>query len=432
MSNFNFFNFGGGPGGPGGPGSRGRGASKDVDTEHLYKLLGIDKNANQNDIKKSFRKMAMTHHPDKGGDPEKFKEITKAYEILSDPEKKTLYDQHGLEGVESGGQSAPDIFDLFGGGGSRRGRNEKRRGEDVVFPLKVTLEELFNGMSKKLRLTKSVICKDCEGKGGKGATDITCKDCRGQGIKVVIRQLGPGMIQQMQTTCDKCNGEGTVIADKDKCKTCKGAKVNKEKKTLEVFVSKGMSHNTKIPFKGEADEAPNTVPGDVIVVLQAKEHAVFKRDGANLFMKKHITLQEALCGFQFTITHLDGRLLLVRSDENTVYTPGSFKAIKEEGMPQLKNSFFRGSLYVEFDVEFPKPEQLPKNTKQALIKLLPPPPPPSEPMETEQGKEVEEVTLVDVDIEAEKRKFEQQHKEAYEEDEDQRRSTGGAQGCRAQ
>jgi len=350
-----------------------------------------------------------------------------------------------LEAVEQGGSGGmgDNIFDIFGGGGSRRRANEKRKGEDVVFPLKVTLDELYNGMTKKLRLTKSVICKDCEGKGGKGVSDSTCKECRGQGIRVVIRQLGPGMIQQMQTQCDKCNGEGTVIPEKDRCKACKGVKTTKEKKTLEVFVSKGMSHNTKIPFKGEADEAPNTIPGDVIVVLQQKEHDVFKRDGPNLFMKKKLTLQEALCGFKFTIVHLDNRHLIVKSEDSTIITPGSYKAIKDEGMPNVKNPYVRGNMYIEFEIEFPKAEQLTKEAKQALARLLPAPlpetiPPPSsasssngeQTMETEH-KEAEEVTLTDVDITQEKKKFEEQHKEAYEEDED-RGSRGQGQPCRAQ
>ena len=145
------------------------------------------------------------------------------------------------------------MFGGAGGGRGERGPRGKQKGEDVVFPLKVTLEDLYNGTSKKLRLTKSIICSQCAGKGGKG--EATCRDCKGHGVKLVIRQLGPGMIQQMQTACSTCRGTGNVMAEKDKCKKCNGEKVTKEKKTLEVFITKGMRHSEKIVFNGEADEA---------------------------------------------------------------------------------------------------------------------------------------------------------------------------------
>lgn len=236
---------------------------REVDTTKFYTLLGIEKGADAGEIKKAFRKQAMQHHPDKGGDPEKFKEISKAYEILSDPDKKAIYDEAGEEGLEGsggggGGNGMADIFDLFGGAfGQQGGRgaqsNKVRKGEDVNFPLKVTLEDLFNGTSKKLRLTKNIICSGCKGKGGK--TEISCKDCKGQGVRLVIRQLGPGMIQQMQAQCTSCKGTGSSITEKDRCKKCHGEKTVKEKKTLEVFVNKGMKNAEKITFTSEADEA---------------------------------------------------------------------------------------------------------------------------------------------------------------------------------
>lgn len=275
------FNFGGGGGFPGGMHGHGGGRSRSAaDTTKFYTLLGIEKGASESDIKKAFRRQAMQHHPDKGGDPEKFKEISKAYEVLSDAEKRAIYDEQGEEGLSEGGGGgggAMDIFDLFGGGmfgggggGGRGGSRGRPKGEDVVFPLKVTLEEMYNGTSKKLRLTKNVICTQCSGKGGKG--DATCRDCRGQGVRMVVRQLGPGMITQMQTTCGTCRGSGSVMAEKDKCKGCKGEKTVKEKKTLEVFVSRGMKHNEKIVFSGEADEAVrlHTYTNYIILIVLSK------------------------------------------------------------------------------------------------------------------------------------------------------------------
>jgi DnaJ family protein A protein 2 len=399
-----------------------------VDNAKFYELLEIEKTATTVEIKKAYRKMAILHHPDKGGDEAKFKEISKAYEVLSDEEKREIYDRHGEEGLDGsggpGGMGSADLFDLFTGGRGRGGPGRggprgKKRGDDVVFPLKVTLEDLYKGTTKKLRLTKSVICSECAGKGGKGAAVQKCKSCKGAGVKIVIRQLGPGMIQQMQAYCNDCNGEGNVIADKDKCTECKGARTVKEKKTLEVHVDRGMKHGERITFKGEADEAPDTVPGDVVVVLQAKEHSFFNREGAHLFMKKTISLAEALCGFEFRINHLDERVLLCKSEPGSVTKPGDFRCISNEGMPQAKNPFNRGNLYIEFNVEFPKSGQLPENTAKLLKKILPA----LESKDAEEGPlpaEHEEVHLAEVDMATEKRKMhEQAQSEAYEEDDEQ-------------
>jgi len=205
---FNFSDFGD----MGGGHSHGRGRAPPrkpaADTTKFYEALGVSKTADAAEIKKAFRKAALQHHPDRGGDPEKFKEVSKAHEVLSDPEKRALYDEGGEEAVSEGAQGGgpggmSDIFDMFGmgGRGGRGGGSRVRRGEDVIFPLKVTLEDLYNGCAKKLRLTKNVLCQPCGGKGGKGGKDATCRDCKGQGVKMVIRQIGPGMIQQAQVHC---------------------------------------------------------------------------------------------------------------------------------------------------------------------------------------------------------------------------------------
>jgi DnaJ family protein A protein 2 len=414
-----YFDFGGGGGGRGG-------APREVDNSKFYELLGVPKDASTEAIKKAYRKLALTHHPDRGGNEEKFKQITRAYEILSDESKRKIYDEHGEEGLEGGagggggGGGAADLFDILTGGmGGRRGQQGgKRRGEDVLFPLKVTLEDLYNGTTKKLRLTKNVICADCQGKGGKGDSIQTCRSCKGQGVKIIIRQLAPGMVQQMQTYCNDCNGEGKIVDPKDRCKTCEGRRTVKEKKTLEVFIHKGMRHGQRIPFQGEGDEAPDIVPGDVVVVLQQQEHDVFKREGPNLFMTKKISLADALCGTHFAVRHLDGRVLSVKTEPGVVLKQDEVKAVKGEGMPSERSQFERGNLFIRFEVEFPKSGELSENTLKLLRKILPQG---EHKMEDDVPPNSEEVHLSDVDIEAERRRLEQlerEHREAHEEDDE--------------
>merc|ERR1719463_529505 len=177
----------------------GRGGGKPADTTKFYKLLEGEKNASESEIKKAYRKLAVKHHPDKGGDPEKFKEITRAYEVLSDSDKRSKYDRFGEEGLEDGGGGGDptDIFDAFFGGGGRRGGGKKQRQKtkDVVQPLKVTLEQLYGGATKKMAITRQVIDK------AKGVQN--CSECDGRGVKVQVVRMGP-MIQQMQSTCSDC------------------------------------------------------------------------------------------------------------------------------------------------------------------------------------------------------------------------------------
>jgi len=458
-----FFNFGG-PGGPGGSRRQPAPQEKDVDSSKYYDLLGVSKNADGAEIKKAFRKAALTHHPDRGGDPEKFKEISKAHEVLSDPEKRKLYDQGGEEAVEQGGAGGSgmegSIFDLFGGGMGFGGPQRKRKGEDVIFPLKVQLADLYNGTSKKLKLTKNILCASCKGKGGKNGVETKCPGCNGQGVKMIIRQVGPGMIQQMPAKCGACAGTGSSIAEKDKCPTCSGEKTVKEKKTLEVFVTKGMKHAERITFRGEADEVPDTITGDVVVVLQLIDHETFRRDGDNLFIKKKISLIEALTGFQFKVECLDGRVLLVKSDVGMIVKPGMVKCIKNEGMPQAKNPFNRGHLYVEMDVDFPS--QLDANAIRSLSAVLPRAPKENPPiksassssaaaaaasgseggeaaMSVDQSDAPIEVQLVSVNMAEEREKMKNQEnteEEAEAHDEDDGRGHGhghGAQpGCQQQ
>ena len=277
---FEHFAHHGGGGFPGGMGGGG-GGGEPPDTTKLYETLEVSKESTPKEIKKAYFRLSKTHHPDKGGDEHKFKEISAAYEILSDPDKRKAYDKYGLEGVDDeGGAQArgEDLFSMFfgGGGGGRRGRSAgPRKGPSVQHPIKVSLEDLYNGKTVKLAINRKVITGDVK----------ECDKCHGQGIVMEVRQLGPGMITQMQRHCPVCDGQGSTAPTKS------------ERKILEVNVEKGMRHNQKITFRGMADETPGVEAGDIHFIIQEKEHELFKRKGADLLVTKDVSLNQALTGF---------------------------------------------------------------------------------------------------------------------------------------
>uniref|UniRef100_A0A915BV36 Chaperone DnaJ C-terminal domain-containing protein n=1 Tax=Parascaris univalens TaxID=6257 RepID=A0A915BV36_PARUN len=189
--------------------------------------------------------------------------------------------------------------------------------------------------------------------------------------------------------------EGTKIAEKDRCKTCKGEKTLPVTKTLEVHVERGMRHNQKVTFRGEADQQPGMEPGDVIIVLQCKEHELFERQGDNLVMQKKISLNEALCGFQMVIKHLDGRELVINSPMGDILEPECIRGVRNEGMPLLRNPDMRGVLFIKFEVEFPGDNFLDSDAKYKLLETLLGGRPPSAPLP--RGENVEEVSLMPYD-----------------------------------
>ena len=279
------------------PGMGGRGGPpKEVDNEKFYKILGVDKNADHSAIKKAYHKLARTNHPDRGGDKAKFQEIQGAYEVLSDREKRELYDKYGEDGIKEGGGGAHGMDDLlsqmFGGGGrgGRGGPTGPKKGKPVMHPLKCTLEEIYNGKATKIAVNRERICQPCGGLGGKEGAVQKCTTCRGRGIVTKMTQLGPGMYSQSQGPCDDCRGKGEVIDDANKCQTCKGKKVTKEKKIIDATIDKGAPNNCQYTFHGEADEYPGQEPGDVVIVVQEQPHKKFKRKGADLLIEHKITL----------------------------------------------------------------------------------------------------------------------------------------------
>ena len=275
------------------------------------------------------------------------------------------------------------------------------------------MEDLYKGKTTKLSLQKSVLCAECGGKGSKNPQAVQkCGGCKGQGIKITLRQIAPGMVQQMQQTCPECRGAGEVIREKDRCTKCTGTKTYSEKKVLEVYIDKGMRHGQRVVFAGEGDQAPDVIPGDIIVVLQQKEHQTFKRDGDDLFMEQELTLHEALCGYELRITHLDGRTLRVIGAPGQVVTPGDVKCVMGEGMPMHKRPYEKGRLIIRFTVQFPK--LLKEDAVKLLDKALPKPK--AKPAINEE--DVEDVTLANYEQHTERGRHRGGGGEAYEEDEE--------------
>jgi len=359
----------------------------------FYDTLGVKPNANDSELKKAYRKLALKYHPDKNTEPgsaEKFKEISFAYEVLADPEKRKIYDQHGEQGIKEGGggggmHSPMDIFDMFFGGGGGGmggmggmfggmggGRRGPKRTKNLMHQLSVSLEDMYNGTTRKLALQKNVICDACDGRGGREGCMKTCPNCKGSGMEVRVRNLGPGMYQQIQSMCNECQGKGQSINPKLMCKKCNGKKVNRERKILEVQVDKGMEDGQKITFGSEGDQEPGMEPGDIIIVLDEKEHPIFKRSGIDLIMQQNVNITEALCGFKKTVPTLDDRTLVIQTVAGEVIKPNDLKCVYGEGMPTYRNPFEKGKLIVKFAIDFP--EGLDPHVAQKLEALLPPKP----------------------------------------------------------
>mmetsp|Transcript_88176 Transcript_88176/g.285409 ORF Transcript_88176/g.285409 Transcript_88176/m.285409 type:complete len:411 (+) Transcript_88176:3-1235(+) len=385
--------------------------SKAADCTRLYTLLGVEPEASASEIKKAYHKMAMRHHPDKGGDPEVFKDIQQAFEVLSDPEKRQRYDRLGEEGLKDDGpSSAQDLFgQLFGGGGAGR-RAGGPRTKDHVRQIWVTLEQVYSGVTRPLPIGRQVLDD------GAGSAR-PCDACGGQGVVVQVLRMGP-MIQHMQQPCPACGGAGS------------SAKTRTTREVLDVFVEKGSPDGHKIVFHGKADERPGCQPGDVVVVVRQQEHPRFLRKGADLYLESEVGLGEALTGFRLVVPHLDGRKLVVKSQPGEVLQPQqggvAIKAVAGAGMPIHQDPFNFGNLFLVLSIRFPS--TVSPNVSSELRRLLGAPQE-AEADEAAQGEDVEEAFAVDLDPLESSKQAKKSGAEAYDEDAD---GEGVQVGCKQQ
>lgn len=312
-----------------------------------------------------------------------------------------MYDRFGEQGLEgsgmgAGGMDPQDLFSqLFGGaggffGGASGRPRGPRKGKDLVHRVKVTLEELYFGKVTKLALQKHVICSKCEGRGGKEGAVKTCSGCNGQGVKVILRQLGP-MVQQMQQSCPDCQGTGEIINPKDRCKECNGKKIVQERQVLEARIEVGMEDGQQIVFKEAADQAPNTVPGDVIIVVDEQPHPQFKRRKNDLVTDIHIDLLTALGGGKTVLEHPGKHYLSIDMPAGEVVKPGAIKVLRGQGMPSYRHHEM-GDLYVNVHVEFP--DSIPVEKVSLLEQALPPR---QKPQKIKNEEDVEDVHMEEID-----------------------------------
>lgn len=371
----------------------------------LYDTLGVSPTASESELKAAYRKLALKFHPDKNPDAgDKFKDISHAYEILSNAEKRQIYDNYGEAGLNgdggAGGMNAEDLFAQFFGGGFFGGAGGRPRGprrtEDMSFSLQVTLEELFKGKTAKIAVQRKIICTKCSGRGGKEGAVKTCGTCQGRGIKTILRQMGP-LVQQMQQTCPDCEGEGEIIRAADRCGACNGRKVSSEKKVHEIHVEAGMRNGHKIRLTGEADQAPGCQAGDIIVTIVEKEHSFFKRNDRDLHCRVSIDLITALVGGKVSIKHLDDRVLQATLLPGQIIRPDDTRILRNEGMPTHRQPFNRGDLFVRFDIIFPEGDKWPLSAEKiAQLESLLPVRVASSSKSSSNGNSVEEVDFVEM------------------------------------
>ncbi len=352
-----------------------------------YEVLGVSKGAEKDEIKKAYRKMAIKYHPDKNPDnpeaEEKFKEAAEAYEVLSDDQKRASYDRFGHAGVggaagggfQGGASSFEDIFSQFGdifgsdfgfggaaGGGGRRRRRRGQRGSDIRIKLKLTLEQINDGVNKKIKLPRQVACEVCSGTGAENGTAFnTCPTCNGQGE--IRQQAGGGFFQQIVVqTCPTCNGEGRIVSRA--CTNCEGKGRVSQEDVVSVDIPAGVQEGMNLSVRGRGNAGVRGgAPGDLIIQIEEEAHEHFERDGDNLIHELFISFPQAALGTQIEVPTLENPVRIKIAPGTHA---GKMVRLKGKGLPNI-NNYGRGNLLIHINVW--TPQNVTSEEKRLLEKL---------------------------------------------------------------
>ena len=354
-----------------------------------YEVLGVERNADAETIKKAYRKAAIKYHPDKNpGDKEaeeKFKEAAEAYDVLSSEDKRARYDRFGhagmsgaagggggFSGFSSGGFSMEDIFeqfgDIFGGfggsfGGGRSTRSRKvNRGSDIRITVKLTLQEIAEGVTKKLKINKTVACDTCGGTGAKDASSYaTCSQCNGSGFVISVQNSFFGRMQT-QSVCPSCGGSGRII--KDKCSKCGGEGTERGQEVIEVKIPAGVGDGMVLTMRGKGNAARNGgVSGDLLVVIEEEHNPLLIRDGNDLIHNMNITVTTAILGGEVEVPTIDGKARIKIAAGTHA---GKVLRLRGKGLPDV-NGYGRGDIMVVVDITIP--DELTKEERKIVEKL---------------------------------------------------------------
>lgn len=326
----------------------------------FYDVLGVDKGASDDDIKKAYRKLARQYHPDvnKANDAEqKFKEVKEAYDVLSDDQKRSTYDQYGHVDPNQGGFNGQDfgggfgdIFDMFfgGGGQQRRNPNAPQRGSDLQYTMTIEFKEAVFGKELEITIPRTETCDTCHGSGAKAGTKPdTCSVCKGSGQQEVVQNTAFGRIVNRRV-CSACNGQGSTI--KDKCGTCHGAGKVKKQRKIQVKIPAGVDEGAQLRVSGEGEGGTKGgPPGDLFIVIRVKPHEFFERDGDDIYCEVPLTFVQAALGDEIEIPTLTERVKLkIPSGTQT----GTYFRLKGKGVPRLRG-YGQGDQHVKVVVVTP-------------------------------------------------------------------------------